>query len=142
MNKLGENSGNRAKGTSATVLIHLPSKLWLGKLSRAFPYCGIEIKSFLPIQQDPPVGNSLIRIFGDKIQQVKEKLPSYLSLKNYFIMDESSTHLTLDTHTNDPLLLKVIMEQMIIVNFPVSIEKGVAKFDLTCSRKNLDGFLN
>ena len=59
------------KGTSSVVYITMPSKLWLGKLSREEPYYEYEIKSFIPISTDPFVGNSLIRISGSNIQNIK-----------------------------------------------------------------------
>ncbi len=129
-------------GTSSTVFITLPDKLWLGKLSREEPYFEYEIKSFIPIQTDPFMGNSLIRISGNNIRTLRDKLQNFISLKQFFILDESPTHLSLNTHTYDQLLLKAIVEHMIIVHFPIKIQKGVAEFNITSSREALHDFLS
>jgi len=128
-------------GTTAIVMIDFPPKIWLGKISREFPYYRIEIKSFIPISQDPFIGNSLIHIKGNNIGKIKKRLAGFQNLIKYHIMDESKSHISINAHTKDQILLDSIVNSELLVNFPVIIEKGMGRFNIASSRKSLDEFL-
>ena len=83
-------------GSSSTLLIKLPDKLWLGKISRDFPYHHFQISSFMPINQEPAIGNSLIKITGRSPKRVLEKILSN-SCGNY---TEYFLELNLTEHTS------------------------------------------
>ncbi|MCP4761976.1 MAG: hypothetical protein GY870_09345 [archaeon] len=128
-------------GTTSKLIITFPEKLWLGELSRKFPYFQFEIKSFIPISQDPFIGNSLITITGSNPTQLLEHLNDHPSLRSYFIMEESNTQITINTQTKDQYLLKIIVKNSIIVKFPIKITKGKAEFIVTSTREKIDQFI-
>lgn len=129
------------KGTSSKLSIEFPDKLWLGQLSREFPYYKFEIKSFIPIKLEPFVGNSLITISGNQPNMLLEKIKNHPSLKSFFVMEQSATQITLNTQTHDQFLLQSIVKNSILVKFPITISQGKAEFLVTGSRENIDKFI-
>lgn len=128
-------------GATSKLLITFPNKLWLGNVSRKFPYHQFEIKSFIPISQKPFIGNSLVAIKGSDPSQILPFINEEQSLLSYFIMDESSTQITINTQTKDQFLLKTIIKNHILVKFPVVIVKGVGTFFIDASRQHIDKFI-
>jgi len=129
-------------GTRSKVKITFPDKLWLGELSRKYPLFQFEVKSFIPISQDPFIGNSWITIHGINPVQILFFLKIHSSLKSYFVLEEATDHITINTQTNDALLLRSIINNNILIQFPIWIEKGEAEFELLSrSRENIDVFI-
>jgi predicted DNA binding protein len=128
-------------GTRCLLEIKFPEKLWLGHISKLFPYHQIDIRSFIPISQDPFIGNSLITISGKEIDDILKRLDSYNTLLRYDIMDKSPIHLSLKAETKDQLLLRSIVKNSILVEFPIQIIKGNAKMRVMATRENVDHFV-
>ena len=128
-------------GTTSIIRIIFPEKLWLGQLSRQFPNFQFEIKSFIPISQDPIIGNNLITITGTNPSQLLVNLQNHPSLVSYFVLEESPTQITLNTQTKDQFLLKAIIKNYILIKFPVKIDNGQANFTVTSSRENINQFM-
>ncbi len=128
-------------GTTSIIRITFPEKLWLGQLSRQFPNFQFEIKSFIPISQDPIIGNNLVTITGTNPSQILVNLQNHPSLVSYFVLEESLTQMTLNTQTKDQFLLKAIIKNYILIKFPVKIDNGQADFTVTSSRENIDQFM-
>ena len=127
--------------SQCTLIITFPPPLWLGQVSKKHPSFDIQITSFIPVSQDPFVGNSLITINGTQPSQIIpdiEKHPSLIALE---VMTESPTFLTLNTRTKDQLLLRALVKNFILVQLPVKIFDGKAEFNITASRANIDGFI-
>ncbi|MHA1341428.1 MAG: hypothetical protein ACTSRZ_16020 [Promethearchaeota archaeon] len=59
MKKIRENES----ATTSKLIIHLPEKLWLGKICCEYPF-QFQILSFISINQNSFIGNSLISIIG------------------------------------------------------------------------------
>jgi predicted DNA binding protein len=128
-------------GSTSRLVIHLPDKLWLGEFSRKYSHFRFEILSFIPISQDPFVGNSLIKITGTNPQQLLLHLENHPSMQGFFMMDESPTHITLNTQTRDDYLLKALIRNQILVKLPVIIDHGDAIFNVHSTRENIDNFI-
>jgi hypothetical protein len=128
-------------GATSKLLVTFPNKLWLGNLSRTFPYHRFEVKSFIPISQDPFVGNSLIGINGTNPSQILPHLSDEESLIDYFVMEKGTTSITLNVRTKDQFLLKSMVDNFILVDFPIVIEKGIGSFYINASRKQIDQFI-
>ena len=129
-------------GSISKIIIHLPEKLWLGAISRTFPYYEFEIKSFIPISQEPFIGNQLIKIIGSNPQQVLTHIQQHNSLVNAFVVESTPTSITINTQTADNFLLKSLIKNQILVRLPVKITKGDAEFNVTSTRGNIDQFLD
>jgi predicted DNA binding protein len=128
-------------GSTSKILIHMPDKLWLGELSRLFPQYRFEITAFIPIRQEPFVGNSLVKITGVNPSQILLRLDHHPSIRAYFVMDQSPTQLTVNTQTEDNFLLQALIRNHILVRLPVLIDNGTAVFNINSSRENIDRFI-
>lgn len=129
------------KGTKSKVIVDLPDKLWLGKISRNYPYYQFEISSFIPIEQNPYVGNSLITIIGSEPRKILDEMVQEDTLLDHTVMEDEKTHLSINVHTKDRFLLQAFVKNKVIINFPVKIHNGVAEISLSCSREALDSFV-
>ncbi|UYP44069.1 hypothetical protein NEF87_000354 [Candidatus Lokiarchaeum ossiferum] len=128
--------------TTSKLLITFPNKLWLGELSREFPYFQFEIKAFVPISHDPFIGNSLITITGHKPSQILPKLDTHPSLVKYSIMEQNESFISINTQTNDQFLLMSIVKNLILVQLPFKIANGIAEFIISSTRENIDKFID
>ena len=129
-------------GSKAKIEIRIPSdKLWLGAVSKKYPSFQFLITAFTPISQDPFIGNSLISINGFQTMPVLEDIRKHPSLKEFRILEETSCCLTIETKTFDPYLLHSIIKSCIFVNLPVQIKEGIATFEVSGSRDNINEFL-
>ena len=128
-------------GSKASIHITMPDKLWLGAVSRVHPAYEFRINAFVPISQDPFIGNSLVSITGFQTAGVLETLKSHPSLKSFRILKETTCCSDIETQTFDPLLLQSIVKSAVLVNLPVLIQNGIAKFELSGSRENINEFL-
>ena len=129
-------------GSKAKIEIRIPSdKLWLGAVSKKFPSFQFLITAFTPISQDPFIGNSLISINGFQTMPVLDEIRNHQSLKEFRILEETSCCLTIETKTFDPYLLHSIVKSCILVNLPVQIKEGIATFEVSGSRDNINEFL-
>jgi len=128
-------------GSKAIITINMPDKLWLGVVSRKHPTHEFRITAFVPIKQDPFVGNSLISISGYEPTHVIESIRSHSSLIELHILKQTDTIIDLETQTLDPYLLQSIVRSCILVNLPVIVRKGIAEFTITGFRENIDEFL-
>ncbi|MBD3350731.1 MAG: hypothetical protein GF364_04505 [Candidatus Lokiarchaeota archaeon] len=129
-------------GTTSILSITFPDKLWLGAVGRKYPYYQFIIRSFIPIKQDPFVGNALITISGKNPMSLIDKIKEHPSLKSFFLMEESPTQITINTQTKDNYLLNCIIKNSIIINFPIEITKGIAEFVINGTRDNIDKFID
>lgn len=128
-------------GSTSKLYIHMPDRLWLGEISRKFPHYGFTILSFIPISQDPFIGNSLIKITGTPLAPVLIALDQHPSLQGYFVMEENPTQITLNIQTKDNYLLQALVKNHILVKLPVEVDKGIAIFNVHSSRENIDQFI-
>ncbi|MCF2139366.1 MAG: helix-turn-helix domain-containing protein [Candidatus Lokiarchaeota archaeon] len=122
------------------VLISFPSKLWLHR-TKKYPYLQFTIKAFVPISHDPFVGNSLVSIQGTNPETFISELDDHPSLISYSIMEKKKNLIIINTHTKDPFLLRAIVKNMILVNLPVLVSNGIAEFNISSSRRNIDNFI-
>lgn len=127
-------------GTTAKMFITFPDQLWIGFLSRKYPYYQIEIKSFIPISQDPFIGNSLVSISGVNPSNLLLEVKDHPSLLSYFVLEETPSQITLNAQTRDQHLLRLIVKNYILIKFPVKIDHGRAEFTISSSRANIDHF--
>jgi hypothetical protein len=128
-------------GSKAKIAIFMPAKLWLGAVSRKHPNFEFRIIAFVPISQDPFIGNSLVSITGFQPDIVLQSMQSHSSLKNLRILKESSCSVDLETQTFDPYLLQSIIRSCVLVNLPVIVQDGVAQFEISGSRENINEFM-
>ena len=128
-------------GSSSTLILNLPDKLWLGKLSREFPYFYFQISSFMPINQEPAIGNSLIKITGRNPKRLLEKIKSHPSLVSLQLLEDNPTSITIETQTKDQFLLRSMVKNRILVKLPVIVESGNAVFNIIATRNNIDEFV-
>ena len=130
-------------GSKAIVQITMPEKLWLGAISRLNPSFEFRITAFVPISQDPFIGNSLVSITGfqPKAHQIVESIQAHPSIKEIQILKESTCAVDLESRTLDPYLLQSIVRSCVLVNLPVIIQDGFAKFEISGSRENINEFL-
>ena len=128
-------------GSSSTLSITLPDKLWLGKLSREYRMGRFQIISFIPIKQEPAIGNSLIKISGINPEKVLSEIRKHPSLVSVKVMERGPTHITVETQTKDQFLLRALIKNKILVQLPVEIELGRAKFNIYAQRENIDQFI-
>jgi len=135
MDKSGSSS------SSSTLSIILPDKLWLGKLSRAFRMGCFEIISFIPIQSEPAIGNSMIKISSINPEEILSEIKKHPSLVSVKVMERGPTHITVETQTRDQFLLRSLIQNKILVKLPVGIEVGRAKFNIYAQRENIDNFI-
>lgn len=126
--------------TKSILHIHFPPQLWL-VLTKKFPYLQFEIRAFVPIEQDPFVGNSLIAVTGTNPEQILSDLDNHPSLLSYSIMERSPNQIILNTITRDQFLLISIVKNMILVDLPVPVSNGVAEFTVSSTRENIDLFI-
>lgn len=128
-------------GSKSKISITMPDKLWLGEISRKYPSFEFRITAFVPISQEPFIGNSLISITGFLTEPVLKSIQNHPSLKELHILKESSCCIDLETRTFDPLLLEAIVKNSILVNLPVIIQEGIANFEVSGSRENINNFM-
>jgi hypothetical protein len=128
-------------GSKSKISITMPDKLWLGEISRKYPSFEFRITAFVPISQEPFIGNSLISITGFLTEPVLKHIQNHPSLKELHILKESACCIDLETRTFDPLLLEAIVKNSILVNLPVVIQEGIASFEVSGSRENINKFM-
>jgi predicted DNA binding protein len=128
-------------GSTSKLLIHMPDKLWLGELGRMYPSFTFEILSFIPISQEPFIGTSLIKISGTHPSRLLLHLQNHPSLQSFFVMKETPTQITITTQTKDNYLLQALVHHQILVKLPVTLENGIATFNVHSSRENIDLFI-
>jgi predicted DNA binding protein len=68
-------------------------------------------------------------------------IQNHPSLKELHILKESACCIDLETRTFDPLLLQAIVKNSILVNLPVVIQGGIANFEVSGSRENINEFI-
>ncbi len=131
-------------GTKAKITIQMPDKLWLGSVSREHPSFEFRISAFVPISQEPFIGNSLISITGfqPKAHQIVESIQAHPSLKEIQILKESTCAVDVESQTLDPYLLQSIVRSCVLVNLPVIIQDGIAQFEISGSRENINEFMD
>jgi hypothetical protein len=128
-------------GSKAKIAIHMPNKLWLGEISRKHPAFEFRITAFVPIKTDPFVGNSLVSITGFQTSIVVQSMKNHPSLKEFHILKESSCCIDVETRTLDPFLLQAIVRSSILVNLPVVVQNGIAHFEISGTRENINEFI-
>ena len=128
-------------GSTSKLLVHFPPQLWLGNISKHFPFLQIHIKAFVPISQDPFVGASMVQLDGEESKKVLEYLKTQKSLLNYSIFEESAFSLIINSQTRDPLLLRSIVKNAILVSLPVKVYEGKAEFVINGNRGDINGFI-
>ncbi len=130
-------NGSSAK---SKLLITFPTQLWLS-LTKKYTYLQFEIKAFIPVEQDPFVGNSLIVITGSVPESFLQELDNHPSIISYSIMERTPNQMILNTITKDHILLLTIVKNMILVDLPVPVSNGVAEFVVSSTRSNIDQFI-
>ncbi|TFH30154.1 MAG: hypothetical protein E4G98_02605 [Promethearchaeota archaeon] len=139
---MGNVDGSITNGSStkSKLLIHFPDQLWL-VLTKKYPQLQFEIKAFVPVEQDPFVGNSLIAITGSIPESLLQELENHPSLMSYSVMERSSNQMILNTITKDQFLMLTIVKNMILVDLPVPVSNGCAEFVVSSTRSNIDHFI-
>ena len=127
--------------STSKLIIHYPPKLWLGNISKKFHYANIKITAFVPIQQDPFVGNSMISIQSNLLEKILADLENEPSLLAYSIMERDNNAAIISTRTKDNLLLRAIVKSFILVKLPVKVYDGKAEFIVNGTRSNIDEFI-
>lgn len=128
--------------STSNLIIHFPPQLWLGQLSKDFPHANIQITAFVPIEQEPFIGNSMICIRSSQITEIMAHLENYPSLLSFSVMERDHHTLILSTRTKDNLLLRSIVKNGILVSLPVEVTSGTAKFIVNGGRSNIDQFIS
>lgn len=127
--------------STSRLLIHYPPQLWLGNISKKFPFFNIQIIAFVPISHEPFIGHSLIQISGINPYNILEAVKVEPSLIHFSVMKEAKTEIVLSTQTKDEFLLRAIIKNMILVSLPVKVYDGKAEFRINGERSHIDGFI-
>jgi predicted DNA binding protein len=127
-------------GSTTKVLIHIPSKLWLSKLSLEYPECEFSVLSAIPVSLDITVGNTLIKISCAKAQDIFRKISEHPSINSVSIIEEVANGLVINVFTKDESILDSIVKSHVVINFPVNIKNGIAEFVLSGLRTSINSF--
>jgi predicted DNA binding protein len=121
----------------AKLTIDLPSAVWIGELSRAFPETTFRVLSAVP---SGDAGFGLLEIESDEMPAVLDDLEDRPGVDSLELMQRSGETAIVQFETTEPLLLLSIQESGAPIELPLTIRDGQAIIELTASRDRLSEF--
>jgi len=121
----------------AKLTIDLPSAIWIGEISRAFPSTMFRVLSAVP---SGDAGFGLLEIESAEMPDVLDALEDRSGISSLELMQQTDDTVIVQFETSEPLLLLSIQESGAPIELPVTIRDGEAVIELTASRDRLSEF--
>ncbi|WP_251330449.1 helix-turn-helix domain-containing protein [Haloplanus pelagicus] len=121
----------------AKLTIGLPSAVWIGELSRAFPGTTFRVLSAVP---SGDAGFGLLEIESEEMPAVLDGLEDRPGVGSLELMQRSGDTAIVQFETTEPLLLLSIQQSGAPIELPLTIRDGQAIIELTASRDRLSEF--
>ncbi|MEW6222901.1 MAG: helix-turn-helix domain-containing protein [Candidatus Hadarchaeota archaeon] len=123
----------------AKVILHMPEKLWLAKVSKQHNGTTFYLLSFLPTKE--LIGNTLVKIEGGDINIVLKEIKKHPSLVELNLLERTENSAVINTKTKDPWLLSAMMKSEVILKPPVKVKEGTAEWVVLSTRKKLSALV-
>jgi predicted DNA binding protein len=130
------------RGSASKIRIKIPEHVWIGRLSRQYPYHLFEFESALPIQNDQKICNNIFRISGSSPHQCIHSLEGESDLISHFVLQSSPTELICMIRTKHHEILYLLIEFQLAIMFPISVQNGFSTINIVGSRDQIDQFLS
>ncbi|GAB3322251.1 helix-turn-helix domain-containing protein [Haloplanus salinarum] len=121
----------------AKLTIDLPSAVWIGEVSRAFPSTTFRVLSAVP---SGDAGFGLLGIESEGMPAVLDALEDRSGISSLALMQRTDDTAIVQFETSEPLLLLSIQESGAPIELPLTIRDGEAVIELTASRDRLSEF--
>jgi hypothetical protein len=121
----------------AKLTIDLPSAVWIGEVSRAFPSTTFRVLSAVP---SGDAGFGLLEIESEGMPAVLDALEDRSGISSLALMQRTDDTAIVQFETSEPLLLLSIQESGAPIELPLTIRDGEAVIELTASRDRLSEF--
>jgi hypothetical protein len=121
----------------AKLTIDLPSAIWIGEVSRAFPATTFRVLSAVP---SGDAGFGLLEVESGEMPAVLDALEERAGVSSLELMQRTDDTAIVQFETSEPLLLLSIQESGAPLELPLTIRDGRAVVELTASRDRLSAF--
>ncbi|GAB6861443.1 helix-turn-helix domain-containing protein [Haloplanus litoreus] len=121
----------------AKLTIDLPSAVWIGEVSRAFPSTTFRVLSAVP---SGDAGFGLLEVESAEMPAVLDALEDRSGISALELMQRTDDTAIVQFETSEPLLLLSIQESGAPLELPLTIRDGQAVIELTASRDRLSAF--
>lgn len=116
----------------ACFSISLPDHSWVHTVSTQYP--DVELRVFSVTTQDS-IGIALIEILGGSLQNMLDSLQANPQLHSVELLDESSDRVLIRLETPAPFLALAAQSAGTPIDFPITIQNGIAAIDIRASHK-------
>ncbi|NHI92370.1 MAG: hypothetical protein EAX96_07685 [Candidatus Lokiarchaeota archaeon] len=123
----------------ANIEIEIPQDKWISVITREFPDINLKILSMFLISEN--TGNTLIRIQGESFQPFILKLKEHKSIMEYSEISHNPDAMLLNVKMKNPKMLISSIENELLLNFPISVQNGWAKWEIYGSRDKIHNFI-
>lgn len=118
----------------AQFSITLPSSVWIGELSRAYPETVFRVLAALP---GDAVGTGLVELRGPDVDHTLSEFEAFEAVTDLVLMQDGKDVALVQFETDTPLLLFPIQETGIPLQTPFEIVDGEVTWELTASHDKL-----
>ncbi|MHA1274163.1 MAG: helix-turn-helix domain-containing protein [Promethearchaeota archaeon] len=129
------------KASLARIKLKFPEKLWISYIFQKFPDIRMEIQYFLPFDLEKSIGNSVIDIQHYKIDDIIKEVREHPSVLELNVLERNENFIKINVKTKDPYLLYAVIENGVLIDFPVRVKEGYAYWRLISSRNGIDKLL-
>jgi len=129
------------KQVLAKIRINFPENLWISEIFKRFPNITMEITSFLPYILESSIGNIIAEIYHHDIDRVIETIKNHESVFEFNIFERNDNIIKFTIKIKDAYILDALIQNGVLVNFPVSVSEGQAYWRFIADRNALDNFL-
>lgn len=120
--------------TQTKLTVTLPDGTWIKDVSSAAPETRFRVLAAMP---GDGKGFGLVRISGDDIGNVLERMSDHDALTSVELLQGSESQALVQCETTRPLLMFSAQESGVPIELPIDIEDGVATIEVTASPDRL-----
>lgn len=111
----------------ARLVVSLPDGTWLGDLSAAFPDATVRLPTALA---DDTRGIGLCRVGTADTEAVLDWFDGREDVEHVATLHRTATDVTVQFETDDPLLLSLVLDSGVPIEFPIEVSDGRAVLDV------------
>jgi hypothetical protein len=118
----------------AVLTVHIPDRVWMGRLTRRHPDAEFRILTAFP---DGDHGTAMAEVTADRLEEVLRDMDDCEEVVGLELLGRPGPEALVQFETSEPLLLVPVRKSGALLDLPFEVRDGRASWEVTATRDRL-----
>lgn len=118
----------------AVLTVHIPDRVWMGRLTRRHPDAEFRILTAFP---DGDHGTAMAEVTAEDLEEVLRDMSECEEVVDFELLGHPGPEALVQFETSEPLLLVPVRESGALLDLPFEVQDGRASWEVTATHDRL-----